>query len=225
MSMDRYYSDKLSAERLRRIYEIATPRVRQYLDAEIDFVLDNISSGDTVLETGCGYGRVIKRLCTKARLAVGIDTSLASLRLGVDELNEGSYMLSCMDAVAMGFADNVFDVTACIQNGISAFKSNRTELIREAVRVTCPGGIVLFSSYSEKFWEYRLEWFRLQSDEGLLGEIDYEKTGDGVIFCKDGFKTTTVTPDDFRRLTSELGIACQIIEVDNSSLFCKIVVE
>ena len=225
MSMDRYYSDKLSAEKLRRVYEIATLRVRQYLKAEIDFVLNNISSADIVLETGCGYGRVIKELCTKARLAVGIDTSLASLKLAVDEPDRENDVLSCMDAVAMGFADNVFDVTACIQNGISAFKANQTELIKEAVRVTRPGGIVLFSSYSENFWDDRLKWFQLQSDEGLLGEIDYDKTGDGVIICKDGFKATTVTSDDFLVLTSQLSINAEIIEVDNSSLFCRIIVE
>jgi len=222
--MERYYSEKLSAEKLRRVYEIATPRVRQYLDAEIDFVLDNISSTNIVLETGCGYGRVIKKLCAKARLAIGIDTSLASLKLAVDKPKRYNYLLSCMDAVAMGFADNVFDVTACIQNGISAFKANQMELIREAVRVTRTGGIVLFSSYSEKFWDDRLEWFQFQANEGLLGEIDYDKTGDGVIICKDGFKATTVTPDDFRRLTSELGYTCRIIEIDDSSLFCKIIV-
>jgi SAM-dependent methyltransferase len=225
MSMDSYYSDKLSAERLRRVYKIATPRVGQYLKAEIDFVLDNIKQTDIILETGCGFGRAIKLLCTRARLTVGIDSSLGSLRLAADELNEENYLLFCMDAVTMGFADNVFDITACIQNGISAFKANQAELIKEAVRVTRPGGIVLFSSYSEKFWDDRLEWFRLQSNEGLLGEIDYDKTGDGVIICKDGFKATTVTPDDFLRLISELDISCQIIEVDNSSLFCKIFVE
>ena len=224
MSMDSYYSDKLSAEKLRQVYEIATPRIRQYLKAEIDFVLDNILSGDTVLETGCGYGRVIKELCPKARLAVGIDTSFGSIKLATNELHSENCMLFCMDAVSMGFADNVFDVTACIQNGISAFKANQTELIKEAVRVTHPGGIVLFSSYSENFWNDRLEWFKLQSNEGLLGIIDYEKTGQGVIICKDGFKATTVTSDDFLVLTSQLGINAEIIEVDNSSLFCRIIV-
>jgi len=222
--MNRYYSDKLSAERLRRVYEIATPRIRQYLDAEIDFVLDNIKQTDIVLETGCGYGRVIKELRTKARLAVGIDTSIASLQLAVNELYNNNYMLYCMDAVAMGFTNSVFNVTACIQNGISAFKANQTELIREAVRVTRPGGTVLFSGYSEKFWNDRLEWFQLQSDEGLLGEIDYAKTGDGVIVCKDGFKATTVTPEDFLELVSGLDLYAEIIEVNNSSLFYKIIV-
>jgi len=64
----------------------------------------------------------------------------------------------------------------------------------------------------------------VQADEGLLGEIDFEKTGNGVIICKDGFKATTVGPEGFRELTSGLGVDIKIVEVDNSSLFCEITV-
>ncbi|MEW5925824.1 MAG: class I SAM-dependent methyltransferase, partial [Candidatus Zixiibacteriota bacterium] len=58
--MDQYYSEKLSASRLKQCYEIASPRVKQYLKAEICHVLERVRSSDTILETGCGYGRVIK---------------------------------------------------------------------------------------------------------------------------------------------------------------------
>ena len=37
--MPGYYSEKLSAERLQKVYRVATPRVKQYLAAEIDYVL------------------------------------------------------------------------------------------------------------------------------------------------------------------------------------------
>ena len=88
------------------------------------------------------------------------------------------------------------------------------------MRVTRPGGTVLFSSYSENFWDDRLEWFELQAQHGLLGEIDYAATGNGVIVCKDGFTASTVTPDQFKAHTSQLGVASEIKEVDDSSLFC-----
>ena len=45
-----YYSEKLSAERLRRVYDLAPARVKRYLDAEIEFVLKRINPGDRVLE-------------------------------------------------------------------------------------------------------------------------------------------------------------------------------
>jgi len=42
--MQAYYSQKLSADHLRRCYEIAPLRVKRYLEAEIEFVLDKRSS-------------------------------------------------------------------------------------------------------------------------------------------------------------------------------------
>jgi 2-polyprenyl-6-hydroxyphenyl methylase/3-demethylubiquinone-9 3-methyltransferase len=132
-------------------------------------------------------------------------------------------MLVLMNAVSLGFGEKTFDLVACIQNGISAFKVGPLDLMREAVRVTRAGGRVLFSSYSESFWPYRLEWFREQAGRGLLGEIDEEATGNGVIVCKDGFRATTFNPDDFLTLAFRLGLTAEIFEVDDSSIFCEII--
>jgi ubiquinone/menaquinone biosynthesis C-methylase UbiE len=219
-----YYDDKLFSEKLMRCYEIAPPRVRRYLQAEIGYVLEKIYPNDVVLELGCGYGRILPSLARKANWVIGIDTSLDSLRLGRHTLSDFSNCrLFCMDAVHLAFRDHLFDCVVCIQNGISAFHVDQDKLVHEAIRVTKSGGIVLFSSYSDKFWKDRLEWFELQSQEGLLGEIDYDKTRDGVIVCKDGFTATTVRPDQFLSLVSQLNVDAKIEEVDESSLFCEII--
>ncbi len=162
-------------------------------------------------------------LAKKARTVIGIDTSIGSLSLGRKTLRGifNCYLLN-MNAVQLAFPDRVFDLVVCIQNGISAFHVNQRDLIQEGIRVTKQGGTVLFSSYSDKFWKHRLEWFRLQSEAGLIGEIDEEKTSDGVIVCKDGFKATTVRPTQFRALTSAFNVHTRIVEVDESSLFCEI---
>ena len=221
--MKGYYEQKLSAQRLRRCYEIASPRVRQYFESELSHVLARIKPGDSVLDLGCGYGRVMPRLAEKAGFVFGIDSSYASLMMARETIaGISNCVLAAMNALHLSFKNNIFDVVICIQNGISAFHVDQTELIRESIRVARPGGTVLFSSYSGKFWDHRLEWFQMQADEGLLGEIDFEKTGNGVIICKDGFKATTVGPEGFRELTSGLGVDIKIVEVDNSSLFCEI---
>ena len=218
-----YYSDRLSADRLRQCYDLAPPRVRQYLEAEIQHVLGRIRHIDFVLELGCGYGRVLERLAAEARNVVGVDTSIASLELAREFLRD---RLNCrllpMNAEALGFGDEVFDVTVCIQNGISAFKVDPEQLLAECLRVTRPGGRVLFSSYAAQFWPHRLEWFQLQSAAGLIGEIDTTATRDGVIVCKDGFRATTVSPDEFRAIAAALDVGCRIEEVDESSVFCEI---
>jgi len=227
-----YYSDKLAGEELRQVYDLAPSRVKQYLQVEIEFVLAHIKPADVVLELGCGYGRVLEPMAQKAALAIGLDTSRGSFSLMQEYGGQETgprWPRRCRrgvegDAAALPFKDGVFDLTACVQNGISAFHVDQRQLISEAVRVTRRGGTVLFSSYSDKFWNDRLEWFELQATHGLLGEIDYAATGNGVIVCKDGFTATTVSADQFLDLASGLDVECGLIEVDHASLFCVMTV-
>jgi ubiquinone/menaquinone biosynthesis C-methylase UbiE len=221
--MGSYYKEKLSSLRLKQCYDIAPVRVQHYLRAEIDYVLRVIKRDHRILELGCGYGRVISRLAEKTRWAVGIDTSLESLLFGnATDPKMADCSLAVMNGVRLGFGSDSFDAVVCIQNGISAFHVDQRELIREAVRVTKPGGLLLFSSYSERFWEDRLIWFQMQAEAGLLGEIDTEKTKDGVIVCKDGFTAATVNPEQFRLLTSGFPCEMKLFEIDGSSLFCQL---
>ncbi len=217
-----YYRQRLSANKLLRCYEIASPRIKQYLDAEIQFVISNLQSSDLVLELGCGYGRVMKAVSPFVSWIFGNDISKESLEFA------GPYMESCqncavflMDASRLSFRSCALDVVFCIQNGISAFGVNKKRLIAESIRVTKDDGITLFSSYSPKIWDARLEWFRRQSRFGLIGKIDEEKTCDGTIVCKDGFRATTVSGNEFVKLFGEFGLKASIIEVDESSVFCK----
>jgi SAM-dependent methyltransferase len=218
-----YYSHQLSAARLKQVYDVAPARVRQYLDAEVNHVLEKIRPGDLVIELGCGCGRILPKLAEKAGWVIGIDTSVPTLEFAQETLDTiPNCSLSLMDAVKLGFHDRAFDCVVCIQNGISAFHVDQRTLINESVRVTRAGGIVLFSSYSDKFWKHRLEWFELQSAVGLLGDIDYDRTMDGVIVCRDGFTATTVDAEDFRALTANLNADVRTVEIDESSLFCEI---
>jgi 2-polyprenyl-6-hydroxyphenyl methylase/3-demethylubiquinone-9 3-methyltransferase len=216
-----YYTRKLSSGKLEKVYALATPRIKKYLEAELKFALSHIRSCDKVLDLGCGYGRQFPELCKKSGFVVGIDSSAESLALGQQYLQDiSNCLLIRMNARNLLFPDESFDVVLCLQNGISAFHVDQKKLIREAVRVVKKGGTVLFSSYSEKIWEERLKWFQLQSEAGLLGEIDYGKTENGNIVCKDGFTATTVDEQNFRRLIKVLkGIEVSFREVDHSSLF------
>jgi SAM-dependent methyltransferase len=222
--MSGYYTDKLAAERLRACYDLAPPRTKAYLEAEIEFVLARTTPSMLALELGCGYGRVLERLLPRVHVAFGIDTSPSSLRMALEYLErKPSVRLACMDSVQMGFCNRVFDLTICIQNGICAFAVDRQQLFREAIRVTRSGGLVMFSSYTSQFWEHRLHWFEIQSAHHLIGEIDYQATGNGMIVCKDGFRATTADRATFEKLAADPGVTPRITEVDGSSLFCEFV--
>lgn len=221
--MGSYYAQKLAATRLQQVYDIAPDPVRRYLSAEIAYVQERMPPGCRVLELGCGYGRILKELAPRAGVLAGIDTSLASLRMAKDYLAAcADVMLVQMDAIDLAFPPETFDLVCCVQNGISAFHVDQRQLMAAAVSVARPGGRVLFSSYAEAFWEDRLDWFRLQAQHGLLGAIDEAATGRGVIVCKDGFKATTVTPDQFRTLSQGLGDVVTVDTVAASSVFCDI---
>jgi ubiquinone/menaquinone biosynthesis C-methylase UbiE len=222
--LSEYYSHTLSAARLKHAYDIAPARVKQYLDCELSHVLRRIRPVDLVLELGCGYGRVLPRVAANARWVVGIDISAASLQFASNFLRGISNVsLSQMSAPNLGFRDHAFDTVICIQNGISAFHVDPEVLLSESLRVTRREGRILLSSYSHKFWKERLKWFELQSQAGLLGKIDYESTKEGVIVCRDGFTATTVSPEDFSKLTRGLNADVRIVEIDDSSLFCEVV--
>jgi 2-polyprenyl-6-hydroxyphenyl methylase/3-demethylubiquinone-9 3-methyltransferase len=216
--MNSYYSDTLSAKKLERCYEIAQPRIVRYLNAEIEYVMSFIKPTDRILELGCGYGRVLPTIEEITPSVVGLDTSLGSLLYGRSTMSD-SIQLAQMTAETTAIQDNSFDVVICIQNGISAFKIDPVVLVRESLRIAVRGGKCLFSTYSDKIWEERLDWFRLQADEKLLGDIDWNKTERGTIVCEDGFVATTFSEDDFLRIARELGVSCETEEVDSSSLF------
>jgi 2-polyprenyl-6-hydroxyphenyl methylase/3-demethylubiquinone-9 3-methyltransferase len=219
--MDRtYYAQKLNASRLEKVYAVAGPRIRQYLQAEVDHVAGFIAPSHRILELGCGYGRVLGRLAPMADHGWGVDNAFENLRLFRKRHPEPD--LAAMDAAALAFAPHGFDLVFGVQNFISACHVPPKQLLRECLRVTCSGGRILLSSYADRFWFHRLDWFRRQARESLLGPIDESATGNGVIVCKDGFRATTFRAPAFRELADSCNVNARVYEVDDSSLFCEI---
>ncbi len=93
------------------------------------------------------------------------------------------------------------------------------KLIREALKVTKPGGKTFFSSYTEQFWSHRLKWFEIQAEHGLLGAIDYEKSINNTIVCKDGFSSGAMDKNNFLKIAKKIDVDPEIAIVDDSSLF------
>lgn len=217
-----YYSGKLGGDRLRQCYELASPRVKQYLEAEIFFVVRHLDPANTVLELGCGYGRVALPLAPFADRVIGIDTSFESLLLARQIDVESRCRFLQMDALRLGFADEAFDIVVCVQNGICAFGVDHAELMRETLRVTRRGGRVLFSTYADQFWPDRLKWFEAQAAAGLLGAIDHAASSDGQIVTLDGFRSGRLTPANLQSLCMQVGSRGRIEVVDDSSVFCII---
>ena len=214
-----YYAQNLNSQKLWQVYDTKIPRIRQYLDNEIDFVRKRLNGAGKILETGAGYGRILKKLSSCADSFLGIDISDESVGFGREYLKGFPHIrLEVMDVHKLDFEEE-FDVVLCLQNGLSAMKGEALNLVNRCVRALKTGGSAYFSTYSGKFWDHRLAWFEEQADKGLLGKIDVNQTGGGVIVCEDGFRAITFTEEDFIRLGEASGCKYEIQEVDESSLF------
>lgn len=216
---DNYYDQSLNAQKLYRVYQSKYPRVAQYLAAEISYVKKYLQGSERILELGAGYGRIMKELAPFCQSIVGIDISKDNVEFGREYLKEmENAQLLVMDAHHMQLEAS-FDVILCLQNGLSAMKIEPMSYIKEVLELLRPGGKAFFSSYSPNFWEHRLAWFAEQAEKELLGELDMEKTKDGVIVCKDGFRATTCSPEDMDMIGRASGYKYQVTEVDESSIF------
>ena len=121
-----YYAQKLSATRLKQVYDLASEPVRHYLAAEIDHVQARLPVGGRVLELGCGYGRVLKALRPSAGPLVGIDTSYASLDLARGYLaGFPDVMLALMDA----YRESKGTLPPSLDIGHTSDKSHNTYLV------------------------------------------------------------------------------------------------
>lgn len=216
--MNNYYTEKLGAQKLFQVYETKIPRIKQYLQEEIDFIKKNLTKTQNVLELGAGYGRIVKELAPHCNSIVGVDISEDSIVLGKEFLKEqtNAYMVE-MDVHQMTFT-NTFDVILCLQNGLSSMDFDYI-VINKILEILSPGGTAFFSSYSDKIWDYRIKWFEEQASKGLVGKIDYDKTRDGVIVCQDGFKASTYSPTDLQKIGKQSGYSYNVQEIDESSIF------
>lgn len=220
--MGSYYVDQMNAAKLIGVYDTKLERVREYLQAEIDYVADRLTGRETVLEVGAGYGRILKCLAPKAAAVDGIDISPEFVAYGQDYLRGlDNCRLLLQDAHQLSVKEE-YDVVLCLQNGLSALKAQPYRQVSQMLTALKFGGRLYISTYSEAFWEHRLAWFREQADKGLLGPIDDEHTKDGVIVCKDGFQALTFTEEDLVLLGKKSGCPYYIEEVNSSSLFLVI---
>ena len=217
---DNYYTNSLNAQRLWQVYDTAIPRISEYLQRETAFVRDRLKKTDAVLEIAAGYGRIMKELAPFVGSITGIEISGGNVHFGGEYLkNIANTELLVMDAHNIDY-DSCFDAVLCLQNGLSAIRADVPEAFAaKVIRALKIGGKAYFSTYHPNFWEQRIAWFQEQARKGLIGELDMEKTKNGVIICKDGFRATTHSITDLEKIGRSTNCGWQIFEVDDSSIF------
>jgi ubiquinone/menaquinone biosynthesis C-methylase UbiE len=110
-------------------------------ELESEFV-KRYGAGRDVLEVGCGTGLVLSRIGRFARSARGVDLSPGML----EKARARGLDVVLGSATALPFEDNQFDVTCSFK--VLAHVPEIELALKEMVRVTRPGGIVLAEFYN-----------------------------------------------------------------------------
>lgn len=119
-----------------------------------DFIQRYISPGDRVLDAGSGPGRFSIEVARLGATVTVLDISNQQLELAKRKLSDAK-VLSGVDKFIKGdivdlsiFQDNRFDLVICFGGAISYTCEKRYEAVKEIIRVTRPGGVILISVMS-----------------------------------------------------------------------------
>lgn len=101
-----------------------------------------VREGDTVLDLGCGWGRVLKPVMDRKANAVGFDISENMLGLAGRHLKKNGHTPALIrgDGTRLPFKDNTFDTVYSLLVLQHLSKENGKAILGEVRRVLKPGG-------------------------------------------------------------------------------------
>jgi ubiquinone/menaquinone biosynthesis C-methylase UbiE len=155
--MDKSYAQKI-LEETKQNYNLISGHfssTRQFIPEDLVPLLDYITSGDKVLDVGCGNGRLYPAFKKKNINYTGIDNSEELISIGKKQFPEAEF--SVADILKIPFPDNSFDKVYCIAvlHHIPS-KQLRIEALRELKRVLKPNGTLVLTVWN--LWPKKTSW-------------------------------------------------------------------
>lgn len=204
MSQD-FHRDSSHADFIIRCQQLATPRIQALMRAEEDFLRALPEAADSLLDVGCGSGRILEALAGRTRRLAGIDLVPANL-LYCRRRGAGSLLVQG-DALAMPFRDGAFAAAAAMINTLGNFGAGQRLLLEEMRRV---GGTVVAGCYSREAAPAQREWYAVLEAQGLLGCIDESRSNDFRCVTRDGYVSERFDDRRLKDLFRTAGMAVQV---------------
>lgn len=144
-------------------YEITAQHTVKNLE---DFV--GINDSDTILEIGCGVGRVGKVLSPRCSKWIGTDISGQMLKFARQRL-DGLSNIELIELQEVGLQeihDESIDLVYCTVVFMHLFEWDRYKYVEEAFRILKPGGRCYFDNAdiaSEEGWKFFLQHYNMDA--------------------------------------------------------------
>ena len=135
--------------------------------------------GKTVVDVGCGNGRIGRLVAPFAREYIGLDLS-DSVYAFPDYLETTNITLVQASGTNLPLKDSIGDVTICW--GVLHHMDKPMQGLEELIRVTKPGGMILIFIYSkgyqarQNFNQFSKIWIKNSSHELLESTSDFLDT-------------------------------------------------
>lgn len=206
----------MSKQSVRKFYEtfdfkkmlIDSPKlILDFLSGEIAFIEKHFKSNSSILEIGCGYGRLLEILASKSSKLIGIDFSKRMVGLSKQNLSKiQNVSVELMEADRLSFKNESFDYVVCLDGGFGNMPNIELDVLKEMKRTCKKGGEIIVSVFSEDAKEVQKENY------GRIGLTGIRDDGE-AIHTTEGFYSRRFTREGLMGLFNNIGLKCEIIKI------------
>lgn len=191
----------------RMINDKAPELIQEFLDGEIRFITKHIKPYSSILEIGCGYGRLLRILAKNSKNVIGIDFSkkmIESSRENLKNLKNVDVIL--MNADNLSFKDNSFDYVVCLDASFGNMPKIEQKSLNEMKRVCKKDGEIIISVFSENAKNTQIENYR------RIGLKEIKDDGN-AIHTSEGLYSRRFSEPELTELFKKARLECQIIKI------------
>ena len=182
-------------------------QIQDFLNGEIKFINEHIKPSSSILEIGCGYGRLLNILAENAKEVTGIDFSEFEIDEAKKFIKKDNIKLELMNAKELDFPNDSFDYVVCLDATFGNMPKIESEVIKEMSRVCKRGGEIIISVFSEEAKEVQIENYE---------RLGMHPTNKGnAIHTIEGFYSKRFSKRELKKLFSEVGLNCEIQKISS----------